>query len=63
MQKVKSLLGSFVHNDVVVRAFKTFVQAFIAVWLVSDNPFSKNAVVAAAAAGVSAVWNIVKTWK
>lgn len=48
------------YYDIFVRAFKTFVQAAVAVLLVTDNPFSKAALVAAAAAGVSAVWNFIR---
>jgi len=56
LDTVKTLLTS----DIVVRAFKTFVQAALAVVLVSDQPFSKAAVVAAVAAGISAVYNFVR---
>lgn len=48
------------YKDVLVRALKTFVQAFVAVLLVSDQPFSKEVLIAGSAAGVSAVWNFVK---
>lgn len=47
-------------KDILVRAAKTFVQAFIATLAVAnmtDNDSVKAAVVAAVAAGVSAVWN------
>lgn len=47
-------------KDIAIRAGKTFVQAFIAalaVANVSDLNSVKAAVIAAAAAGVSAVWN------
>jgi hypothetical protein len=57
---MKNLLYSLVDNDVVVRAAKTFVQAFLAVFLVSDNPVNKEVLIAAVAAGVSAVWNSVR---
>lgn len=56
MDKVKVLLT----NDVVVRAFKTFVQAYVGAWVVFNDPFSKGAVAAGLAAGVSAVWNLLK---
>lgn len=51
---------SFVSSDIVRRAAKTFVQSCAAVFLATDNPLSKAAVVAALAAGISAVWNFVK---
>ncbi len=47
-------------KDILVRAAKTFVQAFIATLAVAnmtDNDSIKAAVIAAVAAGVSAVWN------
>lgn len=49
-----------VLKDIAVRAGKTFVQAFIAALAVanlSDFNSIKAGVIAAAAAGVSAVWN------
>lgn len=54
-------------NDLLVRALKTFVQAFlgsVAVGIVSvhDVPTAKALAIASVAAGISAVWNfIVKT--
>lgn len=48
------------YRDIGARALKTFIQAALAVMLVSDNPFSKAAVVAGVAAGISAAWNFVK---
>lgn len=56
MDKLKTLLT----NDVVVRAFKTFVQAYVGAWVVFNDPFSKGAIAAGLAAGVSAVWNLLK---
>jgi len=53
---VKTLLTS----DIAVRAVKTFVQAFVAVVVVADNPVRKDVLIAAVAAGVSAVWNFVR---
>lgn len=47
-------------KDILVRAAKTFVQAFIATLAVAnmtDNDSIKAALVAGVAAGVSAVWN------
>ncbi len=51
---------NLVTSDIVVRAFKTFVQAALAVIVVSDQPFSKAALVAGVAAGISALWNFIK---
>ena len=56
MQKLKA----FLSNDVVVRAIKTFVQAYVGAWVVFQDPFSKSAIAAGLAAGVSAVWNLLK---
>jgi len=47
-------------RDVAERAVKTFVQAFVAVLIVADQPFSKEALVAGVAAGVSVTWNWFK---
>lgn len=44
--------------DVTVRALKTFVQAFLATWGITGYGFTKDTVVAAAAAGISAVWSV-----
>ena len=56
MDKLKSILTS----DVVVRATKTFVQAYVGAWVVFQDPFSKAAIAAGVAAGVSAVWNLLR---
>lgn len=55
-------------NDIVVRAFKTFVQAFLAtlavsVTTVNDTNTGKAALIGAVAAGVSAVWNFLVATK
>lgn len=57
MNFIKAVLS----HDTVVRALKTFVQAAVAVVLVADQPLSKEVAIAAVAAGVSAVWNTVKS--
>lgn len=46
--------------DLLERAAWTFLQAFAAVLLVSNEPFSRTAVVAAVAAGISALKTFVK---
>lgn len=46
-------------NDVIVRAAKTFVQAFLAAWALTGNELSEVALLAGVAAGISAVWNFV----
>ena len=45
-------------NAIVIRAFKTFVQTFLAAWAVTNFDFEKGALVAAVAAGISAVMNL-----
>jgi len=47
-------------RDLVERAAWTAAQAFIAVILVSNQPFSKQALVAGVAAAISALKNYVK---
>lgn len=48
------------YKDILYRALKTFVQTFVAVLLVPNQPLSKQTLVAAVAAGISAVWNGVR---
>lgn len=50
----------FPWKDLLGRAAWTFVQAAVAVLLVSDQPFGKVAIVAALAAGLSAVKTFVR---
>lgn len=55
-------------NDVLVRSLKTFIQTFLAVVAVgatsvTDVATGKALVVAAVAAGISAVWNTVLATK
>lgn len=47
--------------DLAERAAWTFVQAAIAVLAVSNVPFGKATIVAAAAAGISAVKSLLKS--
>lgn len=56
VDKVKVLM----KNDILVRAVKTFIQAYVGAWVVFQDPFSKGAIAAGLAAGVSAVMNILK---
>ncbi len=60
------MFKSLINNDVVRRAVKTFIQAFLAVLVVGyvnvkDVESAKALGVAAVAAGISAVWNFIKT--
>lgn len=62
-KKKQNLVQKVTSNDVVVRAFKTFVQAFVAVILVSDGALNKSVLSAALASALSATWNSVKEYK
>jgi hypothetical protein len=62
---MKNFVHAVVNNDVVRRAVKTFVQAFVATLIVSwasvhDANSAKAVAVAAVAAAVSATWNFLK---
>ena len=46
------------RNALVVRAFKTFVQAGLATWAVTNFDFTTGAIVGAIAAGISALMNL-----
>lgn len=45
-------------NALLVRAFKTFVQAALAAWALTSFDFGKAALVGAVAAGLSALMNL-----
>lgn len=47
-------------GDVAVRALKTAVQVAIVTLAIFPDPLTKAALTSAAAAGVSAAWNIVR---
>lgn len=63
LKKLKKLTKEVISNDVVIRAFKTAVQAFVAVLIVTDSPLSKTALAAAGAAAISAAWNSIKEYR
>lgn len=63
LKKLKKLTKEVISNDVVIRAFKTAIQAFVAVLIVTDSPLSKTALAAAGAAAVSAAWNSIKEYR
>ena len=46
-------------NALLIRALKTFVQAFLAAWALTNFDFSQAALVGAAAAGISALMNLL----
>jgi hypothetical protein len=45
-------------NALLVRAFKTFVQAALATWALTNFDFGQASLVGAAAAGISALMNL-----
>jgi hypothetical protein len=45
-------------KSIAIKALKTFVQAFLAGWALTQFDFSKGALVGAFAAGFSAIMNI-----
>ena len=63
LNKLKKLTKEVISNDVVIRAFKTAVQAFVAVLIVTDSPLSRTALAAAGAAAISAGWNSIKEYR
>ena len=58
IDKIMSLGVRMNGNALIVRAFKTFVQAGLAAWAVTSFDFGNAAIVGAIAAGVSAVMNL-----
>lgn len=48
-------------KDILIRAGKTFAQAFIASLTVAQGDSVKAILISAVAAGVSAVWNLIKS--
>lgn len=46
-------------QDIVIRALKTFVQAFLATWALTNYQLERAALIGALAAGISAVWNLL----
>jgi hypothetical protein len=53
--KLIRLLRRIVESPLLSRAFHTFVQAFLAVWLTTGFKLDKVTLIAALAAGISAV--------
>lgn len=65
--KIKNKIISFLKNDIVERCYKTFFQAFIGVILTASTTdlittnALKTTIISAIIAGLSAIWNILKT--
>jgi hypothetical protein len=45
-------------NAILIRAFKTFVQSFLAAWAITNFDFTTGAIVGGLAAGISALMNL-----
>lgn len=48
-------------RNIAERAIKTFIQAFVASISIDQNITIKSALISAGAAGLSAVWNLIKS--
>lgn len=60
---ILSTIRTWARSDVPQRAIRTFVQTFIAVYVVTDTGAQKTTVAAAAAAAASAVYNqVIRPW-
>lgn len=55
---IKPVRNKMNGNALLVRAFKTFVQAGLATWAVTSFDFTTGAIVGATAAGLSALMNL-----
>jgi len=53
LKKLKNKAVELLGNDAVERALWTFAQAFVAAWLVFDEPLSTEALMAALGAAFS----------
>jgi len=51
--------SGIITRDIILRALKTFIQAFLAAWTVTQFDFSKSVILGAVAAGISAVMNLI----
>lgn len=45
-------------NAILIRAFKTFVQTFLAAWALTGYDFTQGAIIGGLAAAISAVMNL-----
>lgn len=59
MNTIKAFLYRVSQNPLVMRAAHTFIQAFLAVLLVTGLKLDKTTLIAAVAAGISAVKTLV----
>lgn len=56
------MLNDINWKDLLARAGWTFVQAFGAVWLIADQPFTTEALAGALGAGLSALKTFALAW-
>ncbi|MDL2342297.1 MAG: hypothetical protein QFB87_04450 [Patescibacteria group bacterium] len=61
MDKLKQFCKTLSENPICVKAFHTFWQAFLAVWIASSFKLDKVVLIAAVAAGLSAVKSVLVT--
>lgn len=53
------MLQNIKWKQAVLNILVTFVEGFLAAWLVTDHATSKVALIGAGAAGLSSAWNLV----
>ena len=67
MKKIIKKIKAFLQNDIVERCYKTFIEAFIGTLItvnvadITNIDYVKTLVLSAIIAGISAVWNIIKS--
>ena len=67
MKNIINKIVNFLKNDIVERCYKTFIEAFIGTLItvnvadITNIDYVKTLMLSAVIAGMSAVWNIVKT--
>ena len=67
MKKLIEKVKTFLKNDIVERCYKTFIEAFIGTLItvnvadITNIDYVKTLVLSAIIAGISAVWNIIKS--
>jgi hypothetical protein len=60
--KLKAFLVTQLQRPLVARALHTFIQAFLAVWLVNGMSLDKVTLTAGVAAGISALKTLLVTY-
>lgn len=57
---MRNWIKSISMNDITNRAIKTFFQAFLSAWALSNFQLDKGVLVGAGAAAFSALWNYLR---